>query len=370
VEGGEREGGGREGVGGGVGEGGNEGEGDEGKAPLLPPCSHSQVVCSDGKTTRWRRRFARRFVIERNWLSPGSDVGPFLRLALVGHTEQVLGVLVWWERSVVLSCSDDCTVRMWSLQTGACLQVLRGHSATVYCLAGDSKTSVLVTGSRDKAARVWSTTSGECLHILRHTSAVLSIALLPNNIIVSGDWDGQIKVWCGEEGKLLNTLTGGGTELVSDVVSDGKRIVSGDFAGDIRIFDLESGACTEVLFHAPDAVTCLTLREDVLVVGCGDGKVRSCDLSVGSGSMREFDVRKGTILSVYCLQEGVEPMRAVTMSEHGEVRLWDVEEARSLSVFQCLRTYNFGHLVVADLHRLVYADGNDVKMLDFALSTL
>jgi hypothetical protein len=98
--------------------------------------------------------------------------------------------------------------------------------------------------------------------------------------------------------------------------------------------------------------------------------VRSWDLSVGSGSMREFeDVKGGTILSV-CVQEGVEPMRAVTMSTHGQVRLWDVEEARSLSVFQCLRTYNFGHLVAADFHRLVYADGNDVKMLDFALSTL
>jgi WD40 repeat protein len=365
-------GGGGGGGGGGGAEGRGGGEGHEAKAHLRPPCAESQVVCSDGKSTRWRRRFARRFVIERNWLSPGSDVGPFSSLALVGHTEQVQGVLVWWERGLVFSCSLDCTVRMWSLKTGTCLRVLEGHPHQVRCLAGDSKTNVLVTGSEDGTVRVWSTLNGDCLHVLTGHTAVEAIVLLPNNNIVSGDgYSGEIKVWCAEEGKLLKTLTGGGTETVWDVVSDGKRIVSSDMGGDIRIFDLESGTCSEALFHFHDPypVYCLALRGDILVAE-SEAKVRSWDLSVGSGSMREFeDADGGTIVSM-CVQEGVEPMRVVTMDLKGEVRLWCVEEARSLSVFQCPRPSLFhgGHLVAADLHRLLYADGKDVKMLDFALN--
>jgi WD40 repeat protein len=110
------------------------------------------------------------------------------------------------------------------------------------------------------------------------------------------------------------------------VVSDGKRIVSGNEDGGIHIFDKESGACTEVLFYAPGKVLCLALRGDVLMAGCDDGKLRSWD------NLHEFeDVKGGAIRSV-SFQEGVGPMRVVTRDRWGQVRLWDVKEARCLIV--------------------------------------
>ena len=103
------------------------------------------------------------------------------------------------------------------------------------------------------------------------------------------------------------------------------------------------------------------------MAGCDDGKLRSWDLSVGSGSLREFeDVNGGGIYSL-CVQEGVGPMRVISSTCYGEVRLWDVESARCLCVLICTATPEVSQLVAADLHRLVYANGNDVKMLDFSL---
>jgi hypothetical protein len=61
-----------------------EGKGQGSAPPLvIPPCAQSKAVCRDeGKGTRtsttarkWRQRFARRFRIERNWLSPETPVG-------------------------------------------------------------------------------------------------------------------------------------------------------------------------------------------------------------------------------------------------------------------------------------------------------
>jgi WD40 repeat protein len=113
--------------------------------------------------------------------------------------------------------------------------------------------------------------------------------VLPNQVIVSGDEGGEVRVWNGVDGKQIKTLSGGGTSAVKSLVGDGKRIVSGNRVGVIHVFALESGACTEVLFQAPDRVDCLLLRGDVLVAGCDDGKVRAWDLSIGSGSLREFE---------------------------------------------------------------------------------
>jgi hypothetical protein len=119
---------------GGAPQGGAGARGDEGKgsgsvvapaprsALLMPPCAQSKVVCRDekegerastsaGAARKWRQRFARRFRIERNWLSPGTDVSRFSSLTVSGHTANVRAVLVWWERGLVFSGSSDHAIR-------------------------------------------------------------------------------------------------------------------------------------------------------------------------------------------------------------------------------------------------------------------
>ncbi len=73
-----------------------------------------------------------------------------------------------------------------------------------------------------------------------------SLAVAPNGIIVSGDWNGEIKLWDGETGAFVETLARQAA-MVShlSVTPDGKRILSttgaagGDFAS--RVYDLKSG---------------------------------------------------------------------------------------------------------------------------------
>jgi WD40 repeat protein len=148
-------------------------------------------------------------------------------------------------------------------------------------------------------------------------------------------------------------------------VCDEKRIVSGDEAGAIRMFALESGACTDLLFQAPDCVSALLLRGDVLVGGCYDGKVRAWDLSIGSGSLREFeDVEGGGIYNL-CWQESVGPMRVVSGGSDG-IRVWGVESGRCVLTISIPQYYQ---TIAADLHRLMYRDEEDgklIKMLDFS----
>jgi WD40 repeat protein len=330
----------------------------------LPPCAESKAICVQGEITSWRVRFARRLAIDRNWreLADDASAGRFASRILSEHEDSVYCMCVWWERGLVINGSSDSTIHVWSLDSGACESVLEGHTSYVLCLAGDEAQDLVVSGSRDKTVRLWEVSSGQCLHVLRgHTGIVWTVALLSNKVIVSGGGQGEIKMWDGEQGGACTmSLTGGGTSTVRAVVSDGKRIISGDDAGDIGLFDMESGACTDILFHAPDEMFCLLLREDVLVAGCHDGKIRVWDdLSSGDRTPREFKEQGGAVYSL-SWQEGVGTMRVVSSHEDG-MRLWDFETGECV-FFWASDVW----LAAADLHRLVYVEGDDMKMLDLS----
>ncbi|KAI3601458.1 f-box and wd repeat-containing protein [Moniliophthora roreri] len=92
-----------------------------------------------------------------------------------------------WE-GIVVSGSYDSTVRVWSLPSGECTQVLRGHFSQVYCVAimaekdwiSDSERIKVISGALDTAVRVWDATTGECLALLQgHSSLVCQLQVVP-----------------------------------------------------------------------------------------------------------------------------------------------------------------------------------------------
>ena len=78
------------------------------------------------------------------------------RLTLTGHEGTVESVACSADGQIIVSLSDDETVKVWEAQTGACRLTLTGHdkyggSRGVACSA-DGK--MIVSASRDKAVKV------------------------------------------------------------------------------------------------------------------------------------------------------------------------------------------------------------------------
>eukprot|EP00435_Cladocopium_sp_Y103_P011420 s3296_g3.t1 len=51
--------------------------------------------------------------------------------------------------------AEDRTCRLWSVETGECLQVLEGHSDEIFSCAFNYEGDTVITGSKDPTGGAW-----------------------------------------------------------------------------------------------------------------------------------------------------------------------------------------------------------------------
>jgi WD40 repeat protein len=103
---------------------------------------------------------------------------------------------------------------------GACIQTLYGHSHGVYLVAFSHNGTQVVSGSYDGTVKIWDTGSGACLKTLKgHSSGACSVAFLHDGTqVVSGSNNGTVKIWDAGSGACLKTLNIG--QEVNNVAFD------------------------------------------------------------------------------------------------------------------------------------------------------
>lgn len=130
----------------------------------------------------------------RLW-SGGHEVDRF-----IGHTDVVRKLLILPGGKLFASCSNDCTIKIWDLETGNVLQTLHGHESFVYDLAllpnGD-----IVSTAEDRTFRVWR--NGVVIQaVTLPCISVWCVTTLPNGDIAVGGSDNIIRVFTREESRV------------------------------------------------------------------------------------------------------------------------------------------------------------------------
>src|SRR5258705_1273217 len=116
---------------------------------------------------------------------------------LEGHTDHCRCITFSPDGGRLISGSDDFSVRLWDISTGALLRVMEGHSDVVLSVTYSPDGRYIASGSYDNTVRIWDAISGLQVRIYTgHSDWVRCIAFSPDGLqIASGDWQGNIHVW-------------------------------------------------------------------------------------------------------------------------------------------------------------------------------
>ncbi|TMW63950.1 hypothetical protein Poli38472_014655 [Pythium oligandrum] len=165
-----------------------------------------------------------RFIARENWVAACTDDHRIRVFHLeanaevasfVAHGDYVRDLAVHPTRPLLLSASDDRTIKSWDRsENWSCTRVFKGHGHYVMSIAlrpGSSDTNVaFVSGSLDHTARLWSLDSDEALGILRgHTKGINAVAFnVSGSHVVTTSDDTTAKLWDVVTHNPVATLTG------------------------------------------------------------------------------------------------------------------------------------------------------------------
>lgn len=234
---------------------------------------------------------------------------------LQGHVMGVWAMVPYGDTLVSGGCDRD--VRVWDLQTGQAVHMLRGHTSTVRCLKM-SGPNVAISGSRDTTLRIWDIKKGICRHVLVGHQASVRCLEICGDLVVSGSYDTTARIWSISEGRCLRTLQGHFSQIYA-VAFDGRRVATGSLDTSVRVWDPRDGRCLAQLQGHTSLVGQLQLRGDTLVTGGSDGSVRVWSLQTYS-AIHRLAAHDNSVTSLQ-----FDDSRIVSGGSDGRVKVWDLE---------------------------------------------
>ncbi|VUC28169.1 unnamed protein product [Clonostachys rosea] len=189
---------------------------------------------------------------------------------------------------LLLSCSADGHLRLWSLESWTCLCLYKSHDGPVHRSIWGPHGHYFLSGGYDRAVRVWMQDHASPQRLLvGHDTAISAIAWHPNGLYVfsaSDETDKSIRMWSVVTGSCVRVLSGH-VDYISalECAPNGKILASADAAGNIMFWDIDKGTrIKRSRGHGKGGIWSLSfsMESNVLASGGQDGTVRMWDVEL------------------------------------------------------------------------------------------
>lgn len=190
---------------------------------------------------------------------------------LCGHTGPIYGLSMSREKWFLLSCSEDSTIRLWSLLTWTCLLTFRGHTQPVFDVQFGPFGHYFASCSLDKTARLWCIEQAQTLRIFTDgCNDVETLCFHPNsNYLVTSSSDRILRIWDllevkdGQQVKPIRQMSGHKLNVcVLKFSKDGKYLISAGYDRQLMIWDCSNGSLVTCFLAHSDAIFSLDLSRD------------------------------------------------------------------------------------------------------------
>ncbi|KAG9032408.1 hypothetical protein FRB95_001529 [Tulasnella sp. JGI-2019a] len=265
-----------------------------------------------------------------------AKTGAAIGQVMDGHTSSINCVAVSPDSNTIVSGSRDCTLRLWHGKTGAAVgQTMEGHTGWVKCVAVSPDGTTIVSGSSDTTLRLWDTKTGKAIgQVLKgHTSSVKCVAISPDSkTIISGSDDTTLRLWDAKTGEGIGQVMEGHASSVNCVAvsPDGMIIASGSRDETLRLWDAMTGvAIHNVMKGHTGEIGCVAISPDstTIVSGSGDKTLQLWDAKTGEAIRQAME---GHIDWVSCVAIYPDGTTIVSGSDDNTLRMWDAKTGEAI----------------------------------------
>lgn len=181
-------------------------------------------------------------------------------LCLKGNCGSVETIAFSADGRLIAAGTWNDTICLWAVHDGRLLHTLQGKESLLRALAFSSDSRWLVSGAVDNAIRLWDVRTGQELRRYEgQEGSIFSLSLSPDGRwLASGAGDNTVRIWEVATGREVHRLVGHQGQVTGIAFSpDGQNLVSANEYGEpeMRVWDINTGACLEVLEGCGDALS-------------------------------------------------------------------------------------------------------------------
>ncbi|KAI2780175.1 WD40 repeat-like protein [Daldinia loculata] len=225
---------------------------------------------------------------------------------LRGHCDWVNHVRIDAASRTLLSASDDCTVKLWDLDSKVCIKTFQGHVGQVQQVLPlpddyefeDETTrdgdAVSVTSNRSGTPPNGSSSSFSSTQDVDEERAMYGPIFqndpdrpLPPRYMLTGSLDATMRLWDTATGKSPRTFFGH-VEGIWGLAADSLRYVTSANDATVKVWDSRTGKCERTFTGHAGPVTCVGLSDSRMASGGEDGEVRLYSFEGEPSEVEEF----------------------------------------------------------------------------------
>jgi len=158
------------------------------------------------------------------------------------HTDWITAIAFSPDGQLLVTADRGGGAYLWEAETGREVATLRGHPSEVTDACWRADSQIVATSGVDGTIRLWNREEGKQVKSwTAHGGGTTAIAFAADGRLVSTGRDRVVKLWRPDGGHLKDLTTFADIGLAVCISHDGHRVAAGDYTGEVRLLEVDSG---------------------------------------------------------------------------------------------------------------------------------
>ena len=294
-------------------------------------------------------------------ISPDHWSNVRLKRVLQGHQDQIRGIVIHPDNTILVSSSFDSTLKLWALPEGQPISTLTGHSKRITTVAMSADGTVIASGGYDRHIRLWSLPDGELLHLIpRQADTIQALVFNPQKSTLVSATGTTIQQWSTQSGNLISVLPHRFRSIRSLALSpNGRLLAVGSLTGTVELWNINSRTRIWQTSYQLDGITSVNFSPNGRMLVCANG-----------ANMELLDLNKKRLGLLSSYQAGAlsttafSPDGQVLASASGHcIELWSIAKKKRLSPPLTSHQKPIRTLAFTPNGRMLISAGADYKII-------